>query len=104
MDDDRLKKALFRRALGYSVKEETVEFAKDDSGEEIIAKRKVSIKHIPPDLSALKILLNRFFPDEYKNIDEITEEDLAKERENIFEKLKEEEKDAIKKDIDDCSL
>ena len=103
-DDEKLKRALFRKALGYSVKEETLEFAKNDSGDEFIAKRKVSKKHVPPDISALKILLEHFFAEENRNVEEMSDEELFEEREKILALLKEEEKNAIKNDDDQKPL
>ena len=95
-EDEKLKKALFRKALGYSVKEETVEFSRDDSGDEIVSKRKISKKHIPPDISALKMLIEHFFTEQFKDVEEMTDEELQEEREKIIQLLKEEEKNALK--------
>lgn len=95
-EDEKLKKALIRKALGYSVKEETVEFSRDDTGGEVVSKRKVSRKHIPPDISALKMLLEHFFTEEFKDVEEMTDEELQEEREKIIELLKEEERNALK--------
>lgn len=52
-DDERLLAALKKRALGYEASETVTEY--DAEGAEI--RRKVSVKDVPPDLSAIKLLL-----------------------------------------------
>lgn len=47
-------KALEKRALGYTVSETTAEY--DGEGNEI--KNRVTTKEVPPDLSAIKMLLD----------------------------------------------
>ena len=95
-EDEKLKHALLRKALGYSVKEETIEFSRDDAGEEVVSKRKVSKKHIPPDVTALKLLVEHFFSDSFENVENMTDEELQAEREKIIALLKEEERNALK--------
>lgn len=45
--------ALFKKAIGYTAKEIVEEY----SGEKELLKKKVSTKHIPPDITALKTYL-----------------------------------------------
>ena len=103
-EDEKLKRALLRKALGYSVKEETIEFSRDDSGDEVISKRKVSKKHIPPDINALKLLVDHFFTEEFKDVEQMSDEELLAKREKIIELLKQEEKDALKNNCNQESL
>lgn len=100
-EEEKLKKALLRKALGYSVKEETIEYARDSEGEEVVSKRKVSKKYIPPDTTALRLLMEHFYGEEYKDVEDMSDEELLQERAKIIELLKEEEKNAIKKDEQD---
>ena len=95
-EEEKIKKILLRKATGYCAKEETVEFTRDDQGGEVVSKRKISKKHIPPDTSALKLLIEHFYSNSFKELSELSEEELEKERERIIELIKQEEKDAIK--------
>ena len=51
--NEEIEKAVFRRAVGYDVQEITEEY----SGENELLKRKVSSKHYPPDMTAVKTML-----------------------------------------------
>lgn len=53
-ENGELMKALEKRALGYTVSETTAEY--DGEGNEI--KNRVTTKEVPPDLSAIKMLLD----------------------------------------------
>ena len=49
---------LVKKALGYDVKEVVEEYVSDEDGEIKLTKKKVTKKNVPPDLTALKILLD----------------------------------------------
>ena len=51
--NEEIEKAVFRRAVGYDVQEITEEY----SGENELLKRKVSSKHYPPDMTAVKTMM-----------------------------------------------
>lgn len=51
-----IDKALYRKAVGYTAKEVVEEYG-GESGE--LIKRKVSKKHVPPDMTAIKTYLER---------------------------------------------
>ena len=70
---------LRKKAAGYTVNEQVTEY--DGEGNEV--KQKVTVKDVPPDLSAIKMLL------EMTDEEILSEEDLEKERENIMAQLKE---------------
>ena len=55
--EEAIKKILNKRAKGYLVKETSSDFALQD-GEMIEVKRKISKKYIPPDISAIKIIID----------------------------------------------
>ncbi|MDE5756559.1 MAG: hypothetical protein K2I23_05655 [Clostridia bacterium] len=74
MKDDNVDDAILRKAVGYDVQEIVEEY----SGENELLKRKVSSKHIPPDMSAIKTIL------EIKG----QENDLAKMSDEELEQLK----------------
>ena len=94
-EEEKLKKTLFKKAVGYVVSEETVEYAINDEGKEVVTKRKVTKKYIPPDAAALRLLIERFFSSSYQDIDSMSDEELERERDEIIKMLKQEEKDAI---------
>ncbi len=86
----KLNKALIKRALGYLNKEVTEEFCKEDEGQKmILTKRKVTKKNIPPDMTAVRVLLE--MQQESKEIDfaNMSDEELLIERDKLIEKLKE---------------
>lgn len=78
MDDkEALMAALRRKAFGYTVSEQTTEY--DGEGNEI--KNKVSTKDVPPDLSAIKLLL-----EQHEEIT-LTEKELEEERLRLLKEL-----------------
>ena len=70
-------KALEKRALGYTVSETTAEY--DGEGNEI--KNRVTTKEVPPDLSAIKMLLD------LGGEEEPSEEELEAERKRLLAEL-----------------
>ena len=50
---DNIESAILRKAVGYEVQEIVEEY----SGENELIKRKVSYKHVPPDMTAIKTIL-----------------------------------------------
>lgn len=85
-DRKKLKQALLNKALGYTTQEVTEEYG--FSGEDfILQKRKTSTKSYPPDLSALQFLLDK--EGEVNEYENLTDEELAKEKEKILSALKE---------------
>ncbi|MGN0771851.1 MAG: hypothetical protein ACI4MI_04630 [Christensenellales bacterium] len=53
MNED-LKKALYKKAIGYTAKEVVEEYGGEEGN---LVKKKVSKKHVPPDMSAIKALM-----------------------------------------------
>ncbi len=53
MENDDIEFAILRKAVGYDVQEVVEEY----SGENELLKRKVSSKHMPPDMTAIKTVL-----------------------------------------------
>ena len=90
-DEEKLKKALLKRALGYKVNEVVDEFSFDEGGAPKLNKRKVTKKHFAPDITALKLLIEKFYKDNDIDVSQMTDEELLNEREKILQLLKEEE-------------
>ncbi len=82
MDDKKVKEAILKVALGYSLEEVTEEYGVED-GELRLVKRRETKKDIPPDLKAVKLLL------EEKDYTLLSDEELEKERQRLLTQLKE---------------
>ena len=87
MKEDSLAKihdALLKKALGYDTEEVVSEYADSDDGIKLI-KQNVTKKTVPPDVSALKMLM------EENDVDYtmLSDEELIKERERLIGLLKE---------------
>lgn len=85
-EENKLKTALLKKALGYEAKETIEEYVSDD-GEIRLSKRKVTKKNVPPDITAIKLLLGESQTD----ITEMTDEELLAERDRLLNILKEAE-------------
>ena len=83
--ENDLKSALFRKAVGYDSTETVEEYSESD-GELVLVKRKVTIKNVPPDVSALKMLLDM---NETEDLSALSDEQLEKERKKLLKILKE---------------
>ena len=79
-----LKEVLIKKALGYDVKEIVEEYASDSDGEVKLSKKKVTTKFVPPDITALKILLD----ENQKDLGEMTDEELYDEKIRLLYLLK----------------
>ncbi len=93
----KYKTALIKKALGYDATEVVEEYVSDDSGEIKLSKKKVTKKNVPPDLTALKILLDQT----EVNVSEMSDEQLEEEKQRLLQLLNDfnekEEKIAKKK-------
>ena len=77
------KQVLIKKALGYDVKEVVEEYVSDEDGTVKLSKKKVTKKNVPPDLTALKMLLESDKP-----ISSMSDEELEKEKTRLLELLK----------------
>lgn len=80
--DDSVKSALKKCAVGFDTSEVVEEFTVEN-GELRLVKKKVTRRDIPPDIKAVKMLLDEERPREQ------TDEELLAEREKLIEMLKE---------------
>ena len=81
---DEIHDALLRRALGFDCEGAVDEYGFRE-GEEVLVKRKVTKKYVPPDIAAAKLLL------EEKPLGEYSDEELAREKERLLKLLQREE-------------
>ena len=89
-DDEQLKQALLKKALGYDVDEIVEEYTADENGNAILSKRKITKKYNPPDINALKFLLEQgeLSDDE---ISKMTDKELKENMNRLLQLLKEKE-------------
>ena len=82
MQQNKVKDAVLKVALGYSLEEVTEEYDARD-GELKLVKRKETRKDVPPDLKAVQLLLNE---DDYSAL---SDEELQAEKIRLINQLKE---------------
>ncbi len=92
-NEKKLKKALIKRALGYDADEVVEEYSYDDEGTPKLSKKKVTKKHYAPDISAMKILIERYGNLSKEEIELMSDEELKEERNRLIRLLEEEEYD-----------
>ncbi len=75
---------LYKKARGYDVEEINREYVVDEDGNKKLVKEKTTVKHVPPDLSALKAYM------EIKDTElaRMSNEELSKEKERLIGELK----------------
>ncbi len=68
---------LYKKINGYDVTEVVEEYS-EENGELVLKRKKVSTKHIPPDVSLLKLLfeLNQSEDENALNLDSYSEQEL----------------------------
>lgn len=84
--EKKINEALYKKAVGYEASEVVEEFVVSEEGEFKLNKRKVTKKHISPDLSAVKMLLEKVENKKGK-YSEMTDEQLYNEKIKILELL-----------------
>ena len=92
-NEKKLKKALIKRALGYDADEVVEEYSFDEEGTAKLCKKKVTKKHYAPDISAMKILIERYGNLRREEIELMTDEELKAERNRLIKLLEEEDYD-----------
>ena len=80
----KIEDALIKKAVGYLAEEITEEYSEGE-GETKLVKRKVVKKDVPPDMSAIKILLDG---DKEKTLLEFSDQELEQEKQRIISALK----------------
>lgn len=80
-----LMDVLVKKALGYDAKEVVEEYVGGEEGDVKLSKKKITIKYVPPDMTALKILLD----ENQQQVCEMTDEQLEIEKNRLLSLLKE---------------
>lgn len=83
MNDEGVKKALVKCAVGFDTSEIVEEYTVDE-GELKLVKRKVTRRDVPPDIKAVKMLL-----DGEGNVGGLSDEELEERRKKLIEMLRE---------------
>lgn len=87
INEKKLKKALIKKALGFDATEVVEEYSSSEEGEIKLSKKKITKKVVPPDMTALRLLME----EDFKDLDKMSDEELEKEKEKLLKLLKEEE-------------
>ena len=90
---DDLIDALKLKAFGYQTKEIIEEYALDDHENERLVKKKVTQKNVPPDITAVKVLLEIQQLENQTDVSKLTNEEVDAKIDEIIKKLKENEND-----------
>ena len=80
-NEDSVKRALIKCATGLSASETVEEFSVEN-GELKLVKKKITRREIPPDIKAVKLLLD--------GREELSDEELEAEKQKLMDMLKEE--------------
>ncbi|MDY2842022.1 MAG: hypothetical protein SOT08_05055 [Candidatus Borkfalkiaceae bacterium] len=83
LSDKEVKAALVKKALGFDATEIVEEYVSDEQGDIRLSKKKVTTKNVPPDVTALKMLLE----DDGTPVSQMTDDELEKEKTRLLELL-----------------
>ena len=90
-NEKKFKKAIIKRALGYDADEVVEEYSYDEEGKPKLSKKRVTKKHYAPDISAMKILIERYGNLSKEEIELMSDEELRAERNRLIKLLEEED-------------
>ncbi len=85
LNEKRVKTALKKKAFGYDATEIVEEYVSDGDGEVRLSKKRVTKKNIPPDMAALKMLIE----ESVIPVTELSDEELEREKERLLKELSE---------------
>lgn len=81
---DELMEAVAKRACGYAAKETVEEYAVVDGSLELV-KRRVTVKDVPPDMTAAKMLIDG------NDVSELSDEQLEAEKQRLLKEIRDSE-------------
>ncbi len=93
-EEDKIKKALLKKALGYSANEIIEEYTFNEDGELKLSKKKVTKKHYSPDIAAVKVLFDKYYKTYEEEVLSMSDEKLLQEK-KFLEQLLREDNDGI---------
>ena len=80
-----LRQVLIKKALGYDATEVVEEYVGNEEGDVKLTKKKVTTKNVPPDITALKLLLD----ENEQQVGQMSDEELEQEKIRLLKLLKE---------------
>jgi len=87
-NNTRIAEALLKKAVGYSVDEVVSEYVnEEETGQVKLIKKKVTTKHIPPDSTATKTLLEFFYSQNTSDFRNMSDAELQEEKERLLKML-----------------
>lgn len=92
-EEDKIKKALLKKALGYNASEVVEEYSIGEEGELKLSKKKVTKKHYSSDVSAVKILFERYFKTYEERVLSMSDQMLEEEKTRLLQQMKKGESD-----------
>jgi hypothetical protein len=92
--NEKLIKALLKKAKGYETKEIIDEFTVDGDNAPVLNRRKITYKDVPPDIGAVKTIAEILNVNEYKDL---SAEELQKEKRRLLEELQKDKRDGVSK-------
>ncbi|MBQ9370527.1 MAG: hypothetical protein IJU10_05615 [Clostridia bacterium] len=81
--DEKIVRSLYKKAVGYTVNEKTLEYSPEGD----VVKKKVTTKHYPPDIAALKAYLE--FISEGESLEKMSDDELESEKVRLLKVLEE---------------
>ncbi len=88
----KLRKALVKKALGYETVEVIEEYVSNEEGEVRLAKKKITKKDVPPDITALKMLVEQAVTP----LESMTDQELEQEKQRLIKLLADKKTDKEK--------
>lgn len=88
-EEDKIKRALLKKALGYNANEVVEEYTYNEEGELKLSKKKITKKHYSPDISAVKVLFEKYYKTYEDEVLAMSDETLLQEREALKQQLRE---------------
>lgn len=92
-EQDKIREALLKKALGYNASETVEEYSYNEDGELTLSKKKVTTKHYGADISAVKVLLERYYKTYEDEVLSMSDEALEEEQARLKQLLKKGEED-----------
>lgn len=86
-NEEEVKKALYKKAMGYDCSEVVEEYGTNEDGNLTLTKKKVTKKYVGPDVTSLKLLLSYFSSNENMDYKKMTDKELIEEKMRLLELL-----------------
>lgn len=94
MIDKKLLNALNKIAKGYEASETVSEYCVNGDGETVKTKEKTKIKHIPPDVAAIRLLISLSKTDKTR-AEKMNDKELIEETEKVIMLMKRKDKNFL---------